>query len=41
MAGYVKSVVLAGLSDRESEVLEVLCQGMSNKEMAEGLVRQP
>ena len=37
MAGYVKSIELAGLSDRESEVLEALCQGMSNKEMAEVL----
>jgi DNA-binding NarL/FixJ family response regulator len=25
MAGYVKSIALAGLSDRESEVLEALC----------------
>ena len=31
----MKSIELAGLSDRESEVLEALCQGMSNKEMAE------
>ena len=41
MAGYVKSVALAGLSDRESEVLEALCQGMSNKEMAEVLFVSP
>ena len=34
MAGYVKSIELAGLSDRESEVLDALCKGMSNKEMA-------
>ena len=38
MAGYVKSIELAGLSDRESEVL---CQGMSNKEMAEVLFVSP
>ena len=41
MAGYVKSIQLAGLSDRESEVLEALCQGMSNKEMAEVLFVSP
>ena len=41
MAGYVKSDALAGLSDRESEVLEALCQGMSNKEMAEVLFVSP
>ena len=41
MAGYVKSVVLAELSQRESEVLEALCQGMSNKEMAEFLFISP
>ena len=41
MAGYVKSIELAGLSDRESEVLEALCQGMSNKEMAEVLFVSP
>ena len=41
MAGYVKSIALAGLSDRESEVLEALCQGMSNKEMAEVLFVSP
>jgi DNA-binding NarL/FixJ family response regulator len=29
------------LSDRESEVLEALCQGMSNKEMAEVLFVSP
>ena len=37
MAGYVKSIELAGLSDRESEVFEALCQGISNREMAEVL----
>lgn len=41
MAGYAKSIALAGLSDRESEVLEALCQGMSNKEMAEVLFISP
>ena len=41
MAGYEKSIELAGLSDRESEVLEALCQGMSNKEMAEVLFVSP
>ena len=41
MAGYVKSIELAGLSDRESEVLEALCQGMSNKEIAEVLFVSP
>ena len=41
MAGYVKSIELAGLSDRESEVLEALCQGMINKEMAEVLFVSP
>ena len=41
MAGYVKSIELAGLSDRESEVLEALCQGMSNKEMADVLFVSP
>ena len=41
IAGYVKSVALAGLSDRKSEVLEALCQGMSNKEMVEVLFVSP
>lgn len=41
MAGYAKSIALAGLSDREAEVLEALCQGMSNKEMAEVLFVSP
>ena len=41
MAGYVKSIELAGLSDRESEVLEALRQVMSNKEMAEVLFVSP
>ena len=41
MAGYVKSIELAGLSDRESEVLDALCKGMINKEMAEVLFVSP
>ena len=41
MAGYAKSIALAGLSDREAEVLEALCQGMSNKEIAEVLFVSP
>ena len=41
MAGYVKSIALAGLSERESADLEALCQGMSNKEMAEVLFVSP
>ena len=41
MAGYVKSIELVGLSDREQEVLEALCQGMSNQEMAEVLFVSP
>ena len=41
MACYAKSIALAGLSDREAEVLEALCQGMSNKEMAEVLFVSP
>ena len=35
MAGFEKSQILSGLSEREAEVLEALCQGMSNKEIAE------
>ena len=41
MAGYVRSIELAGLSDRELEVIEALCQGMSNKEIAEVLFVRP
>mgnify|MGYP002701116940 FL=1 len=41
MAGYVKGVALSGVSDRESEVLVALCQGMSNKEIAEVLFVRP
>jgi len=35
MAGFEKSQILSDLSERETEVLEALCQGMSNKEIAE------
>ena len=35
MAGFEKAQILSDLSDRETEVLEALCQGMSNKEIAE------
>ena len=41
MVGYVKSIELVGLSDPELEVLKALCQGMSNKEMAEVLFVSP
>ena len=34
-AGFKKSLILNELSGREMEVLEALCQGMSNKEIAE------
>ena len=34
-AGFKKSLILNELSGRETEVLEALCQGMSNKEIAE------
>ena len=37
MAGFKKSQILNELSAREMEVLEALCQGMSNKEMAESM----
>ena len=35
MAGFEKSQILSDLSERKTEVLEALCQGMSNKEIAE------
>ena len=35
MAGFEKSQILSDLSERETEVLEALCQGMSNKEISE------
>ena len=35
MAGFEKSQILSDLSGREKVVLEALCQGMSNKEIAE------
>jgi DNA-binding NarL/FixJ family response regulator len=41
MAGYLKSIELAGLSERESELLEALCQGMSNKEMSKSCLSDP
>ena len=34
MAGFEKSLILNDLSARETEVLEALCQGLSNKEIA-------
>ena len=34
-AGFKKSQILHDLSVKETEVLEALCQGMSNKEIAE------
>ena len=37
MAGFKKNQILNELSVREMEVLEALCQGMSNKEMAESM----
>ena len=37
MVGFKKSQILNELSAREKEVLEALCQGMSNKEMAESM----
>ena len=35
LAGFETSQILSDLSERETEVLEALCQGMSNKEIAE------
>ena len=35
MAGFEKSQILSDLSARETEVLEALCQGMSNKDIAQ------
>ncbi|WP_415409804.1 LuxR C-terminal-related transcriptional regulator [Synechococcus sp. A10-1-5-9] len=37
-AGFKKGLILNELSSRETEVLEALCQGMSNKEIAEVMV---
>lgn len=37
VAGYTRTPVIADLSQREMEVLEALCQGMSNKGIAESL----
>lgn len=41
MAGFEKSQILSDLSERETEVLEALCQGMSNKEIAEVMFVSP
>ena len=41
MAGFEKSQILSDLSTREIEVLEALCQGMSNKEIAEVMFVSP
>ena len=41
MAGFVKSQILSELSEREIEVLEALCQGMSNREIAEVMIVSP
>ena len=41
MAGFEKSRILSELSERETEVLEALCQGMSNKEIAEVMIVSP
>ena len=40
-AGFEKSLILSELSSRETEVLEALCQGMSNKEIAEVMFVSP
>ena len=37
MAGFKKGLILNELSGRETEVLEALCKGMSNKEIAESM----
>ena len=41
IAGFKKSLILNDLSARETEVLEALCQGMSNKEIAEEIFVSP
>lgn len=41
VAGFQKSLILNELSARETEVLEALCQGMSNKEIAESMFISP
>ena len=40
-AGFQKSLILNELSARETEVLEALCQGMSNKDIAESMFISP
>ena len=41
MAGFEKATILNDLSVRETEVLEALCQGMSNKEIAQVMFVSP
>ena len=41
MAGFKKSMILNDLSARETEVLEALCQGMSNKDIASVMFVSP
>jgi len=41
VAGFQKSLILNELSARETEVLEALCQGMSNKDIAESMFISP
>lgn len=41
MAGFKKNEILNDLSARETEVLEALCQGMSNKSIAESMFVSP
>ena len=40
-AGFEKTLILNELTSRETEVLEALCQGMSNKEIAEVMFVSP
>ena len=41
VAGFQKSLILNELSARETEVLEALCRGMSNKDIAESMFISP
>ena len=41
MAGFQKSQILNNLSGREIEVLEALCRGMNNKDIAASMVVSP
>ena len=41
MAGFQKSQILNDLSAREIEVLEALCRGMNNKDIAASMVVSP